>query len=146
LAWSTDVDDVLQDVLVRAWQRIETFREEGTLEDWLVSLAFHRCRDYQRSMRRKLDHWFRYADQSSRQLLQETPLEGVESVRETSAWQQIQHAMHQLAASDRELLVMIYLEHWSHQQLADHLHISVDVLHVRLHRARNRLKKRIRTS
>ncbi len=36
---------------------------------------------------------------------------------------------------------MIHIEHWSHEELAKHLGVSVDTLHVRLHRAKSRLKK-----
>jgi RNA polymerase sigma-70 factor, ECF subfamily len=142
LAWSSDVDDVLQDVFLRAWQRFDSYRGDGSLEDWLVSLAFHRCRDHQRSMRRRLFHWLHYANRLPSPLLEEQ----LTHVTDTHAWNQMQQAMQQLASGDRELLVMIYIEQWPHQQLADHLKISVDVLHGRLHRARNRLKKHMQSS
>jgi RNA polymerase sigma-70 factor, ECF subfamily len=143
LAWSSDVDDVLQEVLVLAWRRIDTFRGTGSLEDWLVSMAFHRCRDHQRSLRRRWAHWLHYADRSSAPSNPSPSTHHLNLPTETAAWQQLQHAMQQLSASDRELLVMLYLEAWSHQQLADHLGISIATLQVRLHRARSRLKHHI---
>jgi RNA polymerase sigma-70 factor, ECF subfamily len=143
LAWSSDVDDVLQDVLVLAWRRIDTFRGTGSLEDWLVSMAFHRCRDHQRSLRRRWAHWLRYADRSSAPSNSSPSTHHSNLPTETAAWQKLQHAMQHLSASDRELLVMLYLEAWSHQQLADHLGISIETLQVRLHRARSRLKHHI---
>lgn len=143
LAWSSDVDDVLQEVLVLAWRRIDTFHGTGSLEDWLVSMAFHRCRDHQRSLRRRWTHWLRYADRSSVPSNQSPSTHNSNLPTETAAWQKLQHAMQHLSASDRELLVMLYLEAWSHQQLADHLGISIATLQVRLHRARSRLKHHI---
>lgn len=143
LAWSSDVDDVLQEVLVLAWRRIDTFHGTGSLEDWLVSMAFHRCRDHQRSLRRRWAHWLRYADRSLAPSNQSPSTHHTNLPTETAAWQQLQHAMQQLSASDRELLVMLYLEAWSLQQLADHLGISIATLQVRLHRARSRLKHHI---
>jgi RNA polymerase sigma-70 factor (ECF subfamily) len=140
MAWSHDADDVLQDVLLRAWQRIDTYREAGRFEDWLNSLAFHRTRDHQRSLRRKLNHWMHYALQSQPDGVDAPPKQTSPSIDQDERWHSVQHAMHQLSASDRELLVMIHLEHWTHEQLAHHLNIPVDRLHVRLHRARQRLK------
>jgi RNA polymerase sigma-70 factor (ECF subfamily) len=140
MAWSHDADDVLQDVLLRAWQRIDTYRETGRFEDWLVSLAFHRIRDHQRSLRRKLNHWMHYALASQPNGMEASSNQPPSTIDRDDRWNAVQSAMQHLSASDRELLVMIHLEHWSHEQLAQHLNISTDRLHVRLHRARQRLK------
>ncbi len=65
---------------------------------------------------------------------------------ESEQWDRMQMAMQKLSPSDREILVMIHLEHWTHEELAQHLRLSMETLHVRLHRAKGRLKKWIETS
>jgi RNA polymerase sigma-70 factor (ECF subfamily) len=144
MAWSQDVEDVLQEVLLKAWQKIDSYREEGRFEDWLVSLAFHRARDQQRSLRRRLSHWIRYAQQSSHygqhhgQYAMCSKNSG--DIVHDEQWYEIQTAIQLLSPGDREILVMIHLENWSHERLAQHMNIPLNRLHVRLHRARQRLK------
>ncbi len=143
-AWHADVDDLLQDTLMRVWKYSPTYRGEGAFDKWLVSIAYRICRDHQRSLRRRMRNWLRFLDGRSKQNVRLFSDE--DTVRESDAWDEIQRAMQELSASDRELLVMFHLESWQHEELAAYLNISTDTLHVRLHRARSRLKQRIHGS
>ncbi len=53
---------------------------------------------------------------------------------------QMQRAMSLLTHSDRELLVLYHLEQQSLDAIEELLGVKVETLHVRLHRARQRLK------
>lgn len=134
-AWSPDVDDLLQETLVRAWKNASTLRDEGLLEKWLISIAFRVCRDHQRGLRRFLVRLNRFW--TERHLLNNTPV----PIVETDKWEHLQHAMAKLSPDDRHLLVMKYLEAWSSEELADQLGVTTQTLHVRLHRAKNRLRQ-----
>ncbi len=138
-AWGPDVDDLLQETLIRAWRHASSFRSDGTFEKWLISIAFRVCRDHQRGIRRMMTRLQQFWSHASGGLQNGSNrcIEGDASDR----WDQVQSAMQKLAAGDREILVMIHMEHWSHEELAMQLGVSVDTLHVRLHRAKSRLKK-----
>jgi len=138
-AWGPQVDDLLQETLIRAWKHAKNYRGEGPFDKWLVSIAFRVCRDHQRGARRLWtllqDFWsHKHHEQQAAAPADHQP---VDSVR----WDQVQAAMQRLSPSDRELLVMIHIEHWTHEELAAQLNITLDTLHVRLYRARDRLKK-----
>jgi RNA polymerase sigma-70 factor (ECF subfamily) len=148
-AWSHDGDDILQEALWKAWNRIDRFRGDGPLEKWLVSIVFRSCRDHQRSAHRRWIRWLRFLEGLPRHS-SSPPIEQGEA--ETSdgmpiapddreRWAEMQSAMQRLTNEDRELLVMIHLEHWSHEELAIQMNLSKDRLHVKLHRARQRLRK-----
>ena len=54
----TEVDDVVQDVFVTAYQRLETLREPAAFPGWLAAIARHRATDHGRRLvpLRPLDH------------------------------------------------------------------------------------------
>ena len=143
-AWGPDVDDLLQETLIRAWKYASHFRSDGSLEKWLVSIAYRVCRDHHRGVRRMLFNLQQFWKHVSIESGFDTKRETERS--ESEQWDRMQTAMQKLSPGDREILVMIHLEHWSHEELAEQLRLSVETLHVRLHRAKSRLKKWIDAS
>lgn len=137
-AWCPDVDDLLQETLVRAWKNAKNYRGDGPLDKWLVSIAFRVCLDHQRGLRRLVNRLKRLRLNSVH--VQHRNGVAIQAT-ETQKWDQMQQAMKQLSAADRQLLVMKYLEDWSMEELAGQLNQSVETVHVRLHRAKNRLRK-----
>lgn len=154
-AWSQDGDDLLQESLWKAWARIAQFREDGPLEKWLVSIVFRTCRDHQRSVQRRWHRWTRFlerlpsgfAESRSSATPDPSEFEHIDlnhmAPGDRELWLRTQSAMERLSDEDRELLVMIHIEHWSHEELANQMNLSKDRLHVKLHRARSRLKKQL---
>jgi RNA polymerase sigma-70 factor, ECF subfamily len=47
------VDDIMQDVFVAAWQRLETYRGESPLRVWLLGIARHKIEDVYRKRLRE---------------------------------------------------------------------------------------------
>jgi RNA polymerase sigma-70 factor (ECF subfamily) len=52
----------------------------------------------------------------------------------------VRDALERLPPRDADILLLKYTEHWSYQQLSDHLGISHSAVETRLHRARARLR------
>lgn len=50
--------DAVQDTFVKAYRHMDSFRGEASGKTWLIRIAIHTCRDYQRSA------WFRHIDRS----------------------------------------------------------------------------------
>ena len=48
-----EADDAVQDALVRAWQRLETFDGRGSFQGWLYRIATNICLDRLRGRRSK---------------------------------------------------------------------------------------------
>lgn len=132
-AWSADVDDLMQEVLLRAWERAGSYRG-GSLAAWLRAIAIHRCRNHFRGLGawRRLLERFRGHVQSESGRPSDDP-------REQSDW--IRQALQRLSAADRTILVLHYLEELPLEELAETLNARAGTLAVRLHRARERLKR-----
>jgi RNA polymerase sigma factor (sigma-70 family) len=56
------------------------------------------------------------------------------------AHQMVQRAMSQLAAADREMLMLKHLENWSYREIAERLGVSYDKVVFRMERASRRMR------
>lgn len=136
MAWSGDTEDMMQETLLRAWSRAGEYRGDAPLKFWLAQIAVRLCRNRNRAVRRWFYHLTRVKE------LIAAPSHGTASVSDPR-YDRTQRAMTQLSHSDRELLVLYYIEQRSLESLADQYQVKPETLHVRLHRARERLKKEI---
>lgn len=130
MAWSPDHEDVFQDVLLVIWQKANNYRGTGSLEGWLRTLAANRCYNHlrrQNSFRQLLANFF---DSQRSKFKPEKPSESAA----------IENALKELTAKERTVIVLYYLEEMSGEEVAVALGIRTESLHVRLHRARQKLK------
>jgi RNA polymerase sigma-70 factor (ECF subfamily) len=134
LGWNGDIDDVVQDVFLTAWNKVGSFRRESSLWTWLTIITLNQCRS--RIRRRNLLHRlpFRLVRRDAH-----PPADRGSIRRETG--QRVREAVAALKPVERELIVLHYLEHRSTDELAALLGTSKNALEVRLHRARQRLKE-----
>ena len=134
LGWRGDIDDVVQDVFLTAFKRLDTFRGEANLATWLARVTINRCRTYQRRQVLRLK-WFR----RQRDEKHSSPAADASSLRDETS-QRVRNAIAQLRAKDRETIVLFYLEELSIAEIAGTLNATNNAIEVRLHRARQRLK------
>jgi RNA polymerase sigma-70 factor (ECF subfamily) len=133
--WHADRDDILQDVLLAVWQKAGTFRESGSLESWLRSIAINRCRNYFRassSLRRMVERLVSFGVAES--------AKDIDLLEVDEAKQRLQVGLQRLSQADRTVLVLFYLEENSGEEISRMLKIKQETLHTRLHRARQKLK------
>ena len=140
LGWPSDVDDVVQDVFVDALKNLRRFDGRSSVLTWLTRIAINRARSHQR----KQWLWIGF-----RQKLQYLPLplgegrgEGpADPLATAETIEQVHVAIRQLKQSDREIIVLRYLEEISVEEIANTLGLSRGAVDVRLTRARQRLEK-----
>jgi RNA polymerase sigma-70 factor, ECF subfamily len=133
LGWDGDVDDVVQDVFLGAWNKLGSYRADAKVWTWLTVITLNQCRS--RLRRRKLIA--RLPFRLSRR--EAHPAADQNSLRQETG-QRVRKAIAGLKPKERELVVLHYLEHRSAVELAELLGVSRNTVEVRLHRARQRLK------
>ena len=124
-----DVDDVAQEVFLRAWNKLETYRGEAPFEHWLTRLCLNLC---YRRLRMKAP--------------QTRPLEEASAVaakRQSAPDARLDAArwLARLDPKDRFLLILLDGEGWSTAEIAARLGWSRVNVKVRAHRARKRLRR-----
>jgi RNA polymerase sigma-70 factor, ECF subfamily len=141
MAFDPELEDVFQNTLIQIWRNIGTFRNQSSLRTWMTRIAIMQCRNHQRSvrrwMRRLQDQWNRNVTKAAESTFAKD--------HDDPRWELIQTAMKQLPYRDREILVLVYLQGNTIQELAATLNEKPNTLEVRLHRAKKRLKQSIAT-
>jgi RNA polymerase sigma-70 factor (ECF subfamily) len=128
----TRAEDLVQDTLVRAYERRSSFRPGGNLRSWLLSILHNTFIDSRRrhvAELRRLEHAASFVDTAA-------PPEQESRVR----LQQVQAAFMSLPDEQRAALHLVAIEGLSYQEAANALNIPVGTLMSRLGRARAALR------
>ncbi len=137
LGWrdNASVDDVVQDVFLAALKNLSRFRGDASVETWLMRITINRCRSHQRRQLVTL-RWLREPRRDPE------PTSGADAdalADETRSL--VRAAVAKLAAKEREVIVLNYLEEMPVKEIATLLNLSRGAVDVRLHRARAKLKE-----
>ncbi len=140
------VEETAQDVFVRAYQSLPTFKQKSGFKQWLSAIAVRTCYDFWRkqyrsrelpisSLSEKHRDWLKnvMSDQSA-ELFNEKSRQ--EEARELLDW-----ALDRMSAEDRIVLELMYLEGLSGKESANLLGWSVANVKIRCFRARKKLHK-----
>ncbi len=129
-----DTDDVIQDVFVRAWQKLGTFRGESAFGTWLHRLAVNVILGRRETLgirrRRHLDG--------------DAALETVPSRRQTPEMSMdFETAIGRLPDGAREVFVLHDVEGYRHAEIARMLGLATGTSKSQLHRARMALRRHL---
>ena len=142
-----DVEDVAQQVFLKAYLGIKRFDQRAAFSTWLYKIAVNECWDYLR--KKKVRPLVYEADLSEEQVSQldgivsaDRPPEGPNDRAE--AREMLERMLDSLPDQDRQLLLLKEVEGFSVQELAEILKLNVNTVKVRLFRARGRIMETYR--
>lgn len=129
-----DVEDVVQDVFVRAWQKLGTFRGESAWGTWLHRLATNVILRRRAKRRTRADRFSgSLADLARSSATTSSPGLRVD----------LEAAVDGLPERARQVFVLHDMEGFKHQEIADALGISIGTSRSQLHHARMALRKHL---
>jgi RNA polymerase sigma-70 factor (ECF subfamily) len=142
-----DVEDVVQQVLIKVFVSLRRFDLRSTFSTWVYKVAVNECYDYLRKKRvRKLVY---EADLSEEQVRQFEAFERgasgshvaapVDAGRRAEMKDIVNRLLDELGEEDRMMLVLKEVEGFSVEEIGNVLGINVNTVKVRLFRARGRL-------
>lgn len=138
---AADAEDLLQDVFLQVYRRIDSYRGDAALGTWLYRLAVNACLDHLRSHQGRQRKATDFIDD----------VEGLEPVASPS-WQpdraldriDLESAISRLPPSYRTAFVLHDVEGHEHREVADMLGIAEGTSKSLLHKARVRLRAFLR--
>jgi RNA polymerase sigma factor (sigma-70 family) len=135
----TGIEDVTQDVFVRAYTALDTFRGDASFRTWLTRIALNRCRDEHRRAvsRRALKEAFAResaALESTAQTLEAPPDTSEETGR------MVHLAVASLPDKFRLVVTLKDLEGYSYEEVSRILQCKVGTVKSRHARAREKLR------
>jgi RNA polymerase sigma-70 factor, ECF subfamily len=119
-----EVDDLVQDVFLSAFQRLSTLRAPGAFGPWLAAIARHRAVDFHRR-------------QPFEPLVDDIPSADDRPQAEARA---VLAVIQSLPAAYRETLVLRLVEGMTGQEIADRTGLTPASVRVNLHRGMQRLR------
>jgi RNA polymerase sigma-70 factor (ECF subfamily) len=131
-----DADDLEQETFYRAYRALPKFRGDAKFSTWVCRIATNLCLDYRRRRRPSVAFDEQIASE-------ESGLQHEEEWERRALRAKVREAIAALPRHHRSLVVLKDLQHLSYQEIADVLNCSVASVKVRLHRARQALKKRL---
>ena len=129
---TTDTEDVIQDVFVRAWEKLSTFRGDAPFGAWLRRLAVNVLLRY-RERTRTHEERFLPDDESLHS--------AAESGGDLHLYTEIESAIWRLPMRVREVLVLHDMEGYKHREIAEMLGISAATSRWHVHAGRLMLRE-----
>ena len=130
VAWSilrneADVQDALQDAVLKAWEKRDKLREEKYFRTWMTRILINVCYDTQR-MHRKI-----------------VPLDKIPVQSASAPDPDLAMALEALPEKLRLPLVLCYSEGMTYEEAADVLRIPMTTLRGRIRRGKKELRKEL---
>jgi RNA polymerase sigma-70 factor (ECF subfamily) len=133
-----DARDAVQEALVQAFLRLETFQHSSAFYTWLYRIAFNVAASH-----RRRKHLTTSVDQA-RETTGQEPVDGgpepSDRLMQEERCRQVREAIAQLTEEHRAVLVLRDMDGFCYEEIADILSLPVGTVRSRLHRARMQLR------
>src|SRR6266581_334645 len=138
----SEVEDIVQEVWLKAFQKLSSFRGEAPFEHWLMRLAVRTCYDFLRGHQRNRETTFSELSEPETDWLDRF-VGQPEAVSEDSdaARLLIQRVLEQLSPAARLVITLLEIEDRPVKEIAELTGWSVPLVKVRAFRARAELRK-----
>ncbi len=138
----SEVEDIVQEVFIKAFQKLESFRGDAPFEHWLMTLAVRTCYDFLRSHQRNRETVFTELTQTESDWLDHFVAEpGDTSENADAAKQLVDRVLSQLSPAARMIITLQEIEERSVKEIAALTGWSLPLVKVRAFRARAEMRK-----
>jgi RNA polymerase sigma-70 factor, ECF subfamily len=141
-----DVEDIAQQVFVKAYFSLKRFDQRAAFSTWLYKITVNECWDLLRKKKvRPLVYESDLSEEQARQFSapeRETTTQDVSDRLE--AQQHVERLLEGVDERDRMMLILKEVEGFAVEEIAEILNLNANTVKVRLFRARRRIVKRSR--
>jgi len=138
----SEVEDIVQEVWLKAFQKLNGFRGEAPFEHWLMRLAVHTCYDFLRAHQRNRESSFSDLSQVETEWL-ERFISGAEPGTEQTdaARLLVERILGELSPAARLVITLLEIEDRPVKEIAQLTGWSTTLVKVRAFRARAEMRK-----
>ena len=130
-----DADDIVQDIFVKDWAALPSFRGESQLFTWLYRIATNEALNYVRRQKVRAALSFRPIDAEMERRVDEDPWFNGDEAERT-----LMKALQKLPLKQRVVFSMRYFEDMSYEEISEVTGTSVGALKASYHIASTKLK------
>ncbi|CEG27197.1 sigma-70 family RNA polymerase sigma factor [Bacillus sp. B-jedd] len=128
-------EDVAQEVFIKCYEKLDSFRNESSYKTWLIRITVNKCKDVLRSWAFKNLYFTDFIKPKQTHSSLEHSFFGVEEN------QLISRQVIELPVKLREVIILFYYQEFSIEEISDMLKINSNTVRTRLHRGRQKLKE-----
>jgi RNA polymerase sigma-70 factor, ECF subfamily len=139
---ASEIEDIAQEVWLKAFEKLKSFRGEAPFEHWLMRMTVRTCYDFLRGHQRNRESSFSELSESETEWLEKF-VPAPESVNENAdaAKLLIQRVLEKLSPQARMVITLLEIEDRSVKEIAELTGWSVPLVKVRAFRARGEMRK-----
>jgi RNA polymerase sigma-70 factor (ECF subfamily) len=144
----TQAKDLAQEVFIRVWKSVNTYKPEAKFTTWLYRIAINLCLNELKSGRRKKWFSFNQSGEDGEHTFEETLAASTPSAEdillEKERSRQISDALQSLPDNQRMALVLKRYDNLSYQEIAKIIGCSVSAVESLLVRAKRTLQEKLK--
>ncbi len=138
----SEVEDIVQEVFLKAFQKLDSYRSEAPFEHWLMRLAVRTCYDFLRAHQRNRETAFTELAQPEQDWLDRFVADPDDATENAAAARAlVQRLLSQLSPPARLVITLLEIEERSVKEIAALTGWSVPLVKVRAFRARAEMRK-----
>jgi RNA polymerase sigma-70 factor (ECF subfamily) len=138
----SEVEDIAQEVWLKAFQKLDSFRGEAPFEHWLMRLTVRTCYDFLRGHQRNREDSFSELSEAEEDWLERFVSQPEAANEETAAARQlVERVLEQLSPPARLVITLLEIEDRSVKEISELTGWSVPLVKVRAFRARAEMRK-----
>src|SRR4030095_3232832 len=137
-----DVEDIAQQVFVKAYFSLKRFDQRAAFSTWLYKITVNECWDLLRKKKaRPLVYESDFSEEQSRQYTstEREATKGPDTSDRMAMRQRLETMLGQLDKRDRAMLVLKEVQGFSVEEIAESMGLNANTVKVRLFRARRRI-------
>lgn len=134
LSEKEDIEDLLQEIFLKAYENIKSFDPKRKFSTWLYRIAHNELVNAIKKRRFSFDLDLFLPYLSTKENL-------IEKIDQKEMQEIIEKSLNKLEPKYREPLILFYFENLSYQEISEILQIPVSTVGVRIKRAKEKIKK-----
>src|SRR6266516_3523346 len=139
-----EVEDIAQEVWLKAFQKLGSFRGEAPFEHWLMRLAVRTCYDFLRGHQRNRETTFSELSEPESDWLDRYVNDPSSAAEDAAAARQLlERVLSQMSPAARMVITLLEIEERPVKEIAKLTGWSVALVKVRAFRARAEMRKRL---
>ena len=138
----SEVEDIVQEVFIKAFQRLNTYRGEAPFEHWLMRLAVRTCYDFLRAHQRSRETVFTELTEPENNWLDQFVVQPDNASESAEAARQlVEKILERLPPAARLVITLLEIEERSVKEISQLTGWPVPLVKVRAFRARAEMRK-----
>ena len=141
-----DAYDAAQEVFIKVYKNIASFKENSSLSTWIYRITSNTCNDILRKRQRSVGTVSinsTYDEEEKDMELKDTAPTPAEFAEMTETQRAVREAINELSDEYREVITLCDIEDLSYDEISGIINCPVGTVKSRINRARNALKKKL---